>query len=381
MTDTSDEGTSVRVGAPAPPPASYEVVIRTGALQELGALAAAAAPAAQYAVLAPRTVAGLYGGTVLSALERAGLRARLVEFEDGEEHKTRATWAMLTDRLLSLGLGRDSCVIALGGGVAGDVAGFVAATYMRGVPVVQVPTSLLAMVDASVGGKTGVDTEAGKNLVGVFHPPSLVVADPGVLRTLPATELRAGLAEAVKHGAILDAGYFDWIAGNLDAVLAADGATLERLVRRSVELKAGIVREDPFEKGRRAILNFGHTVGHALERQSGYRLLHGYAVALGMIAEAIAGERLGVTAKGTTTRLRELLHRCGLPVTSDAPDVDDLLAAMRLDKKSRAGTPRLALLRHVGTCEATADGAWVHAVPDAVLAECIRALATGTDAV
>lgn len=361
--------------------ASCEVVIRTGALRELGMLAAGSVPAAQYAVLAPRTVASLYGGLVMDSLEQAGLSARLLQFEDGEEHKTRQTWARLTDQLLAYGYGRDSCIIALGGGVAGDVAGFVAATYMRGLPVIQVPTSLLAMVDASVGGKTGVDTEAGKNLVGAFHAPSLVVADPGVLRTLPGTELRAGLAEAVKHGAILDVEYFGWINEHAVALQSADSALLEHLVRRSVELKAGIVEEDPFEAGRRAILNFGHTVGHALERQSGYRLLHGYAVALGMIAEATAGEQVGVTEKGTTTDLRAVLRRCGLPVTADAGDVDGLLSAMRLDKKARGGMPRLALLQRVGSCAAAGDHEWTHPVPDSVLAASISTLATGAQAV
>src|SRR5690606_4159708 len=196
------------------------------------------------------------------------------------------------------GFGRDCCVIALGGGVAGDIAGFVAATYMRGVPFVQLPTTLLAMIDASVGGKTGVDTAAGKNLVGAFHAPRIVIIDPLTLRTLPETELRSGLAEAVKHGAILDAAYFDWIADHVDDLLARDHAALEYLIARSVDLKANVVSEDPLESDRRAILNFGHTVGHALERCTNYRLPHGFAVSAGMCAEAALGQAAGFTNRG-----------------------------------------------------------------------------------
>jgi 3-dehydroquinate synthase len=282
--------------------------------------------------------------------------------------------------MLDLRLGRDSCVIALGGGVTGDLAGFVAATYMRGVPLLQVPTTLLAMIDASIGGKTGIDTPAGKNLVGAFHPPCLVVADPELLRSLPATEVRSGMAEAIKHGAILDAGYLAWIEAHAATLLGGDHADLEHLVRRSVELKAAIVAEDPREHGRRAILNFGHTVGHALERLSRYALPHGPAVAAGMVVEAVAGEVLGITEAGTGARIAAILERCGLPARV-LPELSapQILGAMETDKKARRGTARCVLLRMLGECapaDREAGTGWTHELPAAALERALRA-ATG----
>jgi 3-dehydroquinate synthase len=368
-------GHNVQVQAHAGSAASYDVVIRPGALDELATLVPRVAPAARYAVLTPDRIAPLYGHRVLAALGDAGLRAELFQFPDGEHHKTRDSWGALTDALLAAGYGRDSCVIALGGGVAGDLAGFVAATYMRGIPVVQVPTTLLAMIDASVGGKTGVDTPAGKNLIGAFHPPRLVLMDPRLLATLPPEQFRSGLAEAVKHGAILDEAYFQWILEDAGAILAGDEGAVTRLVARSVELKAAVVAEDPLEHGLRAILNFGHTVGHALELDSGYSMLHGYAVALGMLAEAAAGERAGVTQSGTVARLQQALLACGIPVTAHGVDVAAVAMAMRLDKKAREGTPRLALLRHIGRCAPAADGRWTHGLPEDVIAGSLQGLA------
>jgi 3-dehydroquinate synthase len=268
--------------------------------------------------------------------------------------------------MLELKLGRDSCVIAVGGGVTGDMAGFVAATYMRGLPFVQVPTSLLAMIDASVGGKTGVDTDAGKNLVGAFHAPTVVVIDPAALRTLPARQLRSGLAEAVKHGAILDAEYFRWLEDHADELLALDAAALEHLIARSVELKAAVVASDPLEKGRRAILNFGHTVGHALEHSSRFTMPHGFAVSIGMCIEASLGEALGVTRAGTGAAIAKLLARFGLP-TRTAFEPDALLHAITIDKKARAAQPRFVLLRHTGECTPDGNGMWTHAVDPLML--------------
>jgi 3-dehydroquinate synthase len=276
--------------------------------------------------------------------------------------------------MLELGMGRDSCVIALGGGVTGDLAGFTAATFMRGVPFVQVPTTLLAMIDASIGGKTGVDTPAGKNLIGAFHSPWLVLSDPDVLRTLPAAQMRAGLAEAVKHGAILDAEYFRWIADHIDDILAYDDATLERLVMRSIELKAEIVAEDPLEAGRRAILNFGHTVGHALERIHDYEIAHGAAVAAGMCIEAALGEAAGITKRGAAAALTDVVQRIGLPTgTSASPD--ELVHAMRTDKKAREAQLRFVLLREIGAVAADASGRWTHAVDIRLLSDALHGTA------
>ncbi|MGH7466007.1 MAG: 3-dehydroquinate synthase, partial [Longimicrobiales bacterium] len=256
MTPRTGKGIRIRVEARGATAPGYEVFVRNGALDELASRITAAAPAAAYAVITPHGLADSYGARAVDSLRGAGLNAELLAFDDRESHKTRETWAALTDRMLELRFGRDACVIAVGGGVTGDVAGFVAATYMRGIPFVQVPTTLLAMIDASVGGKTGVDTGAGKNLVGAFHSPAVVIVDPAALRTLPAVQVRSGLAEAVKHGAILDTKYFTWIGDHADDLLALDPAALAHLIARSVELKAAVVSEDPLEDGRRAILNF-----------------------------------------------------------------------------------------------------------------------------
>lgn len=356
----------VPVRVPAPPSADYEVRVGEGVWDLLPGLLAERAPAHRYALIADDRVAALHGGRVLSLLERAGLRVELLAFPAGEASKSRETWGALSDAMLAAGLGRDSAVLALGGGVAGDLAGFVASTYMRGVPLVQLPTTLLAMIDSSVGGKTGVDTPAGKNLLGAFHPPRLVLAEAAALRTLPTAELRAGLAEAIKHGAIADAAYLEGIGAGMEAILAAEPAALVPLIGRSVEIKADVVARDERETGPRKALNFGHTVGHAVESASGFRLLHGEAVAIGMVVEARIGERLGLTEPGSAGRLRAVLERAGLP-TAVPPEYDpaDLLARTRLDKKARAGRVEYALLRRIG--EAT----WGQPVEDAVVMEAL----------
>jgi 3-dehydroquinate synthase len=263
--------------------ASYDIRIGRGLLGELPALLAAQ-PAARCAVISDSHVGKLYGERVVAELQGADVRAELITFPAGEWNKTRETWSALSDRLLAARFGRDGVVLALGGGVVGDVAGFVAATYLRGVPWVQVPTTLLAMIDSSIGGKTGVDVVQGKNLLGAFHQPRLVVADLDVLATLPGPQLVAGMAEAIKHGVIADADYCDLLAREQPAIVARDLAALERVVVRSVEVKAEVVSADERETGRRAVLNFGHTVGHAVEATSGYALLHGEAVASGVRA-------------------------------------------------------------------------------------------------
>ena len=377
---TPHRGTRVHVDVPSSPARPYDVVVGAGMLDTLPARLGAAAPARAYAIVTPAPLADLYGSRLLASLTAAGVDAHLLPIPDGEGHKTRATWADLTDRMLALRLGRDCAVVALGGGVTGDIAGFVAATYMRGVPVVQVPTTLLSMIDASIGGKTGVDTEAGQNLVGAFHPPRLVLVDPLLLRTLPPAELRSGMAEAVKHGAILDRAYFEQTARDADAILSLDADALERLVARSVELKAAVVTEDPYERGRRAILNFGHTVGHALERAAGYALPHGLAVAAGMVAEAALGEAVGITEAGTAQRIDDVLRRFDLRVPIDLPAAD-VADAMRLDKKARGGVPRFVLLRTIGACAPDTRGGWTHAVPDTEALRAMELLHQGGSAV
>ncbi len=341
----------------------YDVHIGRGVRRQLPDLAGAAAPSGQCAVLSDDQVFAHWGARAVRLLEEGGLDVVSATFPEGEASKTRDTWAALTDALLEAGLGRDCAVVALGGGVTGDVAGFVAATYLRGVPFVQVPTTTLAMIDASVGAKTGVDHPAGKNLVGAFHAPRAVVADTEFLDTLAPERRAEGFAEAVKHGAVLDATYAEWLAGRANELLACAPAVVERAVVRSVELKAGVASADEFEAGRRQILNFGHTVGHALEAASGYALPHGRAVSAGMVAEARMGEALGVTAPGTAARIRSMVRAFGLPDEPDQGASPQALAAlMTRDKKVRDGVVHVVLLQELGTVAANAT-AWAHPVP------------------
>ncbi|MBI4545925.1 MAG: 3-dehydroquinate synthase [Gemmatimonadetes bacterium] len=371
----------IRLHLPQPPqPArGYDVWLGPGALGELPSLLPDVAPAARYAILADANVARLLAPRVRASLEAAGLTADLLEFPAGEAHKTRATWAELTDALLARGMGRDGCIIALGGGVTGDLAGFVAATYMRGIPVVQVPTTLVAMLDAAIGGKTGVDAPGGKNLVGAFHQPRAVLIDPEVLATLPDMELRSGLAEAVKHGAIADADYLRRTGEAAPRLLARDAAALVELVRRSLEIKADFVARDPLESGPRKALNFGHTLGHALEALSGYGLAHGYAVAAGMVAEAELGEAAGISQAGTAAALRHVLGALGLPggwPTGFDPAV--AVRQARLDKKARQARTRYTLLARPGAVARAADGDWSVPLEDAWVVQVLGRLRAGS---
>jgi 3-dehydroquinate synthase len=281
-------------------------------------------------------------------------------------------WARLTDQMLGRGYVRDSAVIALGGGVVGDLAGFVAATFMRGIPVVQVPTTLVAMVDASIGGKTAVDTFAGKNLVGAFHPPAAVLIDPQLLATLPLRELRAGFAEIIKHGVIADEPYLFRVASSASELLSADGAMSDRMVSlivRSVEIKADVVSRDEREEGLRKVLNFGHTIGHAVEMVSGYSLLHGEAVAIGMALESRLAELLGLAQTGTAATVIRTLQAAGLP--TDLPKEcgpEAVMDAMRSDKKGRSGKSRFALPLRIGAM-AGEDTGWTVSVGDDQLRE------------
>ena len=356
---------------------TYTVTVESGALGRLGELAPAAARVHRWVVITDETVRGLYADRVAKAL---GPRVDVLAIPPGESEKSRARWASLTDAMLASGCGRDTGVVALGGGVVGDLAGFVAATFMRGVPVVQVPTTLLAMIDASVGGKTGVDTPAGKNLVGAFHDPVAVVADTQVLETLPERELRAGLAEAIKHGVIADAGYLEATLLDLPLLLGprppAPGprqASLERLVARSVEIKAEAVRRDAREGGIRKTLNFGHTIGHAVEVLSEWRLRHGEAVAVGMVAESRLAERLGVAEPGTHERVRDAVARAGLPTAIPRElSPEAIVAATRSDKKARAGRTEYALPASIGRMAGAGDG-WSVRADEALVLEVLRA--------
>lgn len=354
---------AVRVAPATQASEAYDVLIESGALGRIGELALQAAPAARYAIISDARVAAIHGEAARAALD-ACAPTELFSFTAGEASKTRTTWAELTDAMLARGFGRDACVVALGGGVTGDLAGFVAATYMRGLPWIQVPSTLLAMIDASIGGKTGVDVTAGKNLVGAFVQPRLVVVDPDLLHTLPAAELRNGMAEAVKHGAIADAAYHDWIGANAPALVRGDAASIPFLVHRSIAIKAGVVSLDPHERGLRASLNFGHTIAHAIERLTDFGVPHGQAVAMGMVAEARIGEAAGVTEAGTTARLTRVLTSLELPDQLPARlDPAALLSAAISDKKTRAARVRWALIARIGEVARGPAGEWTLDVP------------------
>lgn len=275
-----------------------------------------------------------------------------LELPDGESFKTTDTLHAILDKLVEIGANRDTTVVALGGGVVGDVAGFAAASYMRGIGFVQVPTTLLAQVDSSVGGKTGINHAQGKNLIGAFYQPSVVLIDTDTLQTLPDRELKAGLAEVIKYGAIADIAFFAWLEENLDALLSGDAKALAYAIKRSCAIKAEVVAEDERESGRRAILNFGHTFGHAIENCLGYgEWLHGEAVAAGMVMAA----KLSAIDESASKRLTNLIARAGLPTA--APDIDSsrMLDAMRLDKKVQQKEIRFVLLRELGDAFITAD--------------------------
>ncbi len=328
---------------------SYPVYIGAGLLRRAD-LVVPALPQRRAAIVTNRTVAALHLEPLAGALEAAGAACVRIVVPDGEDYKDWATLNTVFDALLEHRCDRQTALVALGGGVIGDLAGFAAATYQRGVPFVQVPTTLLAQVDSSVGGKTAINHPRGKNMIGAFHQPLAVLADMDTLATLPDRELRAGLAEVIKHGAIRDAGLFGWLETNIERLLARDPEALAHGVRRSVEIKAEVVAADERElAGERALLNFGHTFGHAIEAGVGYgRWLHGEAVGAGMAMAADLSARLGLLDGASVERLRRLLERAGLPVAGPRLDADRYVELMARDKKTRAGRASFILLERLG---------------------------------
>jgi 3-dehydroquinate synthase len=328
---------------------SYPIVIGRGLLDG-GFDLAAYVRGNDCLVVSNDTVAPLYFDKLLPDL--VGCEIAHINLPDGESFKTVATMQKILDQLVASGANRDTTVIALGGGVVGDIAGFAAACYMRGVAFIQVPTTLLAQVDSSVGGKTGVNHEKGKNLVGAFHQPRVVLIDTNTLNTLPERELKAGLAEVIKYGAICDRDFFAWLESNMGSLLEKDPEALAYAIQRSCELKAEVVAEDERESGRRAILNFGHTFGHAIEHCLGYgKWLHGEAVAAGMV---MAAELSGIAA-ADLLRLSELITAAGLPTEAPAIASERWLDAMGMDKKVQQKQLRFVLLRSLGEAFVTAD--------------------------
>jgi 3-dehydroquinate synthase len=332
---------------------SYPILIGEGLLSRPDLLGEHV-PARDVLIVSNTTVAPLY----LDALSAALRPRRVVEvvLPDGESHKVLANVARILDVLVANRFGRDCAVVALGGGVVGDMAGFAAATYQRGVSFVQVPTTLLSQVDSSVGGKTGVNHPGGKNLIGAFHQPILVLADTRTLASLPPRELRAGLAEVIKYGLICDPEFFAWLETHMEELLAADPAALAHVIHRSCEIKAEIVSRDEREQGDRALLNLGHTFGHAVESATGYKKwLHGEAIGAGLLMAAAMSRECGLMAAADVVRVEKLIERTGLPTHIEGVSPETALEYMRIDKKVQSGRIRLILLRKIGEALITAD--------------------------
>ncbi|MDT8901797.1 3-dehydroquinate synthase [Anaeroselena agilis] len=351
------------------PGGGYAIYIEPGGLDLLGERISRLNLGDRALVVTDAVVADLYGERALAALRRAGVRAGLAVIPPGEESKSLAAAEGLYTQAIEGGLDRRSPIIAVGGGVVGDLAGFVAATYLRGVPFIQVPTTLLAQVDSSVGGKVAVNHPAGKNLIGAFYQPRLVVADVAVLATLPARELASGLAEVVKYGVIADAAFFAWLGANSEAILARDAGVLGEIVRRSCEIKAAVVEQDEKESHLRMILNFGHTIGHAVEAATGFaRYTHGEGVAIGMYGAALLASLLGRCGRETVENVAALLGRFGLPTAARGCRAEDLTAYLARDKKSIGGVVNWVLPDGIGRVTICGD------VPDEAVRQVLAAI-------
>ena len=336
---------------------SYKIYIRPGFLYNLSGFMDSFNFSRRLLLVTNPTVLGLYGEKVIKSLEAGGFEVVVGNVPDGEAYKALSMAEKLYDLAFSRELDRRSPVIALGGGVIGDLAGFVASTYLRGVPFIQVPTTLLAQVDSSVGGKVAVNHPAGKNIIGAFYQPVAVFTDPETLLTLDPREVRAGLAEVIKCGVIADAGFFNWLEDNLERVLGVEAAATEYLVEKSCRIKAEVVQADETEQGQRAILNFGHTVGHAIEALTEYKAYrHGEAVAIGMVMAARLAVDLGMLKNSEVARIEKLLSRAGLPVTLPVNlDRERIIALLRRDKKVISGSLTFVLPTAVGSVEIIKD--------------------------
>ena len=343
---------------------SYPITIGAGLLADASTWERV--PQASQGLIVTNTiVAPLYAARLERAIASRHAAVHRVELPDGESHKNWQTLNLIFDALLQHGCDRKTVLYALGGGVVGDMAGFAAASYMRGVPFIQVPTTLLAQVDSSVGGKTGINHPLGKNMIGAFYQPALVVCDIETLSTLPSREFSAGLAEVIKYGLIADTGLLDWIEANVESLMQRDTAAVAHAVRRSCEIKAWVVGRDERESGLRAILNFGHTFGHAIEAGLGYgEWLHGEAVGCGMVMAMHLSHRLGLVDISRVERMTALLRRAGLPTVGPQLGADRYLELMRIDKKAEAGQIRFVVMDRPGSAS-------VRSAPDALVREVI----------
>jgi 3-dehydroquinate synthase len=328
---------------------SYEILIWRNILKNIPTELKKIGLAHSYAIISDSNVANIYGKNLFDQFIKSGLKTHLIYFPAGEINKNRGTKVILENKMLKLGVARDSAIIALGGGVVGDVAGFVAATYNRGIPYIQVPTTLVACVDSSIGGKTGIDTPYGKNLIGAFHQPYSVYIDVETLATLEKKEIREGLAEVIKYGVIVDETLFQLIENQIDQIFTYNPELLISIIKRCCEIKGSIVERDERESNLRKILNFGHTVGHAIEKIYNYKMTHGEAISIGMIIEGKIALNLGVLDRGDFERLVILLRKAGLPTRlPKRPDLKMMIDTMKLDKKARDGNIEMVLPRKIG---------------------------------
>lgn len=330
-------------------PSTYPIFISENLLQSEQLIShLRSLKASQYAIITDANVESLHALKLKIFLEEH-LNITLIVFQPGEEHKSRATKEFCEDHLLSLGAGKDSCIIGMGGGIVTDLAGYVASTYCRGVPSIMIPTSLLAMVDASIGGKTGINVPQGKNLIGTITQPTAVFIDTSTLKTLPFDEIKNGMAEVIKHALIADKGYLDFLRINSKKLLQLDSAILEETVYKSVVIKGQIVQEDETEKGKRRLLNFGHTVAHAIEIATEHKIPHGRAVAIGMITEGYLSMKMGYLSPSDFEIIKEIINLYQIDLTWDGViEPSKILDLMRMDKKSLRQTPRFIILKEIG---------------------------------
>lgn len=326
---------------------SYEIIIERGSLKNLDVIIKKFGLGKNFAIITDDNLEKIYGRSLKKHLQKKGLTVGMFSFKKGEKSKSLKTVEEIADKMVVSGVSRDYVVIALGGGVTGDLAGFIASVFMRGIPFIQIPTSLLAMVDSSVGGKTGVDLSSGKNLIGTFNQPKLVIIDPDLLKGLPKNQIESGMAEVIKYGIIKDESFFTYIEKNLEEIMKLKQPFIDHVIYKSVQIKKKVVQNDEKEKNNRMILNYGHTYGHALEKLSNYRLLHGYAISIGMNMINKIAVNKGILKKEEAERIRNLLKKTGLPTTTMLKvKKEDLLS----DKKRKGDLLYLVLAKKIGKC-------------------------------
>jgi 3-dehydroquinate synthase len=351
---------------------SYYIVIGEGILDRIPDELKKAELAHRFAIITDSNVETLYGRRLLQEFRRADLNTVIITFPAGEKQKNRETKARIEDRMLGEKLGRDSAVVALGGGVVGDIAGYVAATYTRGLPYVQVPTTIVACVDSSIGGKTAVDTPHGKNLIGAFHQPWRIYIDVNTLLTLQEKEIREGLAEVIKYGVIRDDRLISYLEKNMDRIFSRDKGALAHIIKRGCEIKGEIVELDEKETNLRKILNFGHTIGHAVENLSDYKITHGEAISIGMVAEGKLALSMGLWKESELGRLTALIMKAGLPTRiPEYMKIRDITDTMKLDKKSRGGKIEMVLPRTMGSM-AESNGSYGIKIEDSLITDALR---------